>query len=218
MNKKITALLIVLLLSIALFASSTDESKGDWNIYAGSSYLVSHIGASYDFGRLEVGGTLYSGFPNIAIIGYAADMSDYKKNPEEKTKPNFVDYLLPAFRLAYMGNIGVMYDLTKSETFDFLIGASLSGAYSNLGAVLGSTEKFNIGIIALDVVSKVQFNFTRHSGIYIATELPLCGVAFTPGEENKTNVNFITPGLEGYLSAAFVLLLYTARVGYVYRF
>lgn len=211
MTKKITSVIIVLFLSAMLFASG-------WGVYGGSSYLVSHIGASYDLGRIEFSGTLYSGFPNVAVIGYISDVVDYNKNPEERAKPNFLDYLLPSFRLAYLGNISAMYDLTKSDSFDLFIGASLSGAYSNLGALFESSEKFNIGIIALDAVSKVQFNFAGQSGIYIASELPLCGVIFTPGEDKKTNVNFITPGLDGYFSAAFVLLCYTLRVGYVYRF
>lgn len=231
MSKKILAVLAVLFICVAVFAtsevSSNEDAKGSpWSVYGGTSYLVSHIGASYDIGRLELSGTLYSGFPNIAIICYSGEMKDYnsKTDEEKKTaeKPKFIDYIGPAFKLALLGNVSAMYDLTEGDKFDILVGASVSGAYSNLGEILESSEKLNIGVVALDAVAKVQFNFAKHSGIYIATELPLAGVLFAPNTDTessqKTSVSFFTIGLDGYLGAALTLLAYTTRVGYVYSF
>ncbi len=228
MSKKILAVLAVLFICVAVFAtsavSSSEEEKGsNWSIYGGTSYLVSHIGASYDIGRLELSGTLYSGFPNIAIINYVGDMKDYNSKTEEEKattdKPKFIDYIGPAFKLALLGNVSAMYDLTSDDKFDVLVGTSISGAYSNLEEI---SAKLHIGVVALDAVAKVQFNFAKHSGIYIATELPLAGVLFVPetNEEGvkKTNVSFFTIGMDGYLVAALNLLAYTTRVGYVYSF
>lgn len=228
MKKKILAFLVLLLVSVAVFAfadsDAVENKEQKWGVYGGTSYLVSHVGASYNMGRLEFSGTLYSGFPNIAIIGYTEGMKTYNNlTPEEKKtadKPKFSDYMLSAFQLAYMGNVSALFDLTGGEVFHFLIGASLSGAYSNLGALLSTSTKINIGVVALDAVMKIQFNFAKHSGIYIASELPLGGILFTPNSDDssKTAAVPFTLGLDGYLTAAATLLVYTTRVGYVYRF
>ncbi len=221
MSKKILAVLAVLFICVAVFAtsevSSNEDAKGSpWSVYGGTSYLVSHIGASYDIGRLELSGTLYSGFPNIAIINYAEEMKKYNSMEEEAkkeaSKPNFMEYLGQSFKMAYMGNVSAMYDLTKGDKFDILVGASVSGAY---------VDSLKLGAVALDAVAKVQFNFAKHSGIYIATELPLAGVLFKSNTDaenaKKTETHFFIVGKDVYTLALY-LSLYTARVGYVYSF
>lgn len=228
MKKKILAFLVLLLVSVAVFASVESEAEENkaqsWGVYGGTSVLVSHIGASYNPGRWEFSGTFYTGFPNLAIIGYIAEIKAYNAlvADEKKTsaKPNFFGYTRTAFKLAYMGNVAALFDLTGGKVFHLLVGASVSGAYSNIGDLLSIPDKINLGVVALDAVVKIQFNFAKHSGIYIASEFPLGGVMFIPNSEDNTKTDAFpfTFGVDGYLSAAATLLLFTTRVGYVFRF
>lgn len=230
MTKKILAILVVLFICVSVFAEMTDVSsvpteKSNWSVYGGTSYFFSHLGVSYDIGRLQLGGTFYSGFPNIAIITYSKDIKEYNNMEEEAkkeaTKPKFTDYIATAFKLAYMGNFSVLFDVTRGNKVDFFVGGAISGAYSNLGKALKADNDAKIGVVALDAVAKIKFNFAKHSGIYIATELPLGGVLFSPDSENegKTAVNFFTVGgLDEYFTVLLMFLAYTTRVGYVYSF
>ncbi len=212
--KRFFVTLFVLVLCFTAFAGV--ESK--LNVYGGTSYMISHVGASYNLGKWEFGGTLYSAFPNIGIIGYVNEMKNYDPAGTEE-KPNLLKLLGQSFTLGYAANVSASYDVIPSDNVDLNLGLSLSGMYTEfLKDLLG--VKF--GIISADVTMKLQFNFAKHNGIYIATELPLAGVLIsqqTTEENGKTKgVQFFTVAMEGYPQAALSLVLYTTRVGYVYRF
>lgn len=215
--KKVIAILAILaVVCISAFAVDAKQTPANakdsgWSINAGTAYGVSHIGASYNLGRWEFGGNLYSGFPNILILSYL--------NTTEEDRPDFLDALKLSFSLAYAGNVGALYDVTKSDKFDVDLGFALSGLYTELFKESGLKG----GIISLDLAARFKYNLNRQSGIYVATELPLAGIVLTnqkdseSGETTKEVIPFavLTPE---FFSASLVLLLYTTRIGYVYSF
>ncbi len=215
--KKVIAILAILaVVCISAFAvdakqTPTNAKDSGWSINAGTAYGVSHIGASYNLGRWEFGGNLYSGFPNILILSYL--------NTTEEDRPDFLDALKLSFSLAYAGNVSALYDVTKGDKFDVDLGFALSGLYTELFKELGLKG----GIISLDLAARFKYNLNRQSGIYVATELPLAGIVLTnqkdseSGETTNEVVPFavLTPE---FFSASLVLLLYTTRIGYVYSF
>lgn len=216
-QRKVIAILAILaVVCISAFAVDAKQTPANakdsgWSINAGTAYGVSHIGASYNLGRWEFGGNLYSGFPNILILSYL--------NTTEEDRPDFLDALKLSFSLAYAGNVSALYDVTKGDKFDVDLGFALSGLYSELFKELGLKG----GIISLDLAARFKYNLNRQSGIYVATELPLAGIALTnqkdseSGETTKEVIPFavLTPE---FFSASLVLLLYTTRIGYVYSF
>lgn len=213
--KKVIAILAILAVfcisAFAVDAKQTPANAKDsgWSINAGTAYGVSHIGTSYNLGRWEFGGNLYSGFPNILILSYL--------NTTEEDRPDFLDALKLSFSLAYAGNVSALYDVTKGDKFDVDLGFALSGLYTELFKELGLKG----GIISLDLAARFKYNLNRKSGIYVATELPLAGIVLTnqkdseSGETTNEVVPFavLTPE---FFSASLVLLLYTTRIGYVY--
>lgn len=215
--KKVIAILAILaVVCISAFAVDAKQTPANakdsgWSINAGTAYGVSHIGASYNLGRWEFGGNLYSGFPNILILSYL--------NTTEEDRPDFLDALKLSFSLAYAGNVSALYDVTKGDKFDVDLGFALSGLYTGLFKELGLKG----GIISLDLAVRFKYNLNRQSGIYVATELPLAGIVLTnqkdseSGETTNEVVPFavLTPE---FFSASLVLLLYTTRIGYVYSF
>ena len=208
--KKFLITLLILLVGFTAFAGV--ESK--LNVYGGTSYMVSHIGASYNLDQWEFGGTLYSAFPNMGIIGYLGD-----KDSEEPSYPNIGGYLGAAFTLGYAGTVSATYDLIESENVDLNLGFSIAGMYTEALEDLGIKG----GVVSADTALKLQFNFGKHSGLYIATEVPLAGVLFLNQKDSSTgevtnSANFFTVSMDGYLSAVMMLMLYTSRIGYIYRF
>lgn len=215
--KKVIAILAILaVVCISAFAVDAKQTPANakdsgWSINAGTAYVVSHIGASYNLGRWEFGGNLYSGFPNILILSYL--------NTTEEDRPDFLDALKLSFSLAYAGNVSALYDVTKGDKFDVDLGFALSGLYTELFKELGLKG----GIISLDLAARFKYNLNRKSGIYVATELPLAGIVLTnqkdseSGETTNEVVPFavLTPE---FFSASLFLLLYTTRIGYVYSF
>lgn len=216
-SKKVIAILAILaVVCISAFAVDAKQTPANakdsgWSINAGTAYVVSHIGASYNLGRWEFGGNLYSGFPNILILSYL--------NTTEEDRPDFLDALKLSFSLAYAGNVSALYDVTKGDKFDVDLGFALSGLYTELFKELGLKG----GIISLDLAARFKYNLNRKSGIYVATELPLAGIVLTnqkdseSGETTNEVVPFavLTPE---FFSASLFLLLYTTRIGYVYSF
>lgn len=216
-SKKVIAILAILaVVCISAFAVDAKQTPANakdsgWSINAGTAYVVSHIGASYNLGRWEFGGNLYSGFPNILILSYL--------NATEEDRPDFLDALKLSFSLAYAGNVSALYDVTKGDKFDVDLGFALSGLYTELFKELGLKG----GIISLDLAARFKYNLNRKSGIYVATELPLAGIVLTnqkdseSGETTNEVVPFavLTPE---FFSASLFLLLYTTRIGYVYSF
>ena len=215
--KKVIAILAILaVVCISAFAVDAKQTPANakdsgWSINAGTAYGVSHIGASYNLGRWEFGGNLYSGFPNILILSYL--------NTTEEDRPDFLDALKLSFSLAYAGNVSALYDVTKGDKFDVDLGFALSGLYSELFKELGLTG----GIISLDLAARFKYNLNRQSGIYVATELPLVGIVLTNQKDSESDetTNEVVPFAvltPEFFSASLVLLLYTTRIGYVYSF
>lgn len=214
--KRFLVTLLVLVICFAAFAGV--ESK--LNVYGGTSYMVSHIGASYNLGQFEFGSTLYSAFPNTGIIAYVNEMKNYDPSGTEE-KPNLLQLMGQSFLLGYAGTLSATYDVIGSENVDLDLGVSLAGMYTEFLKDLG----VKLGVVSADVTMKLQFNFAEHSGLYVATELPLAGMLISSqtteenGETKVTNgAHFFTVAMEGYLTAAIALVAYTTRVGYVYRF
>lgn len=216
-QRKVIAILAILaVVCISAFAVDAKQIPANakdsgWSINAGTAYGVSHIGASYNLGRWEFGGNLYSGFPNILILSYL--------NTTEEDRPDFLDALKLSFSLAYAGNVSALYDVTKGDKFDVDLGFALSGLYTELFKELGLKG----GIISLDLAARFKYNLNRQSGIYVATELPLAGIVLTNQKNSKSGetTNEVVPFAvltPEFFSASLVLLLYTTRIGYVYSF
>ncbi len=178
--KKVIAILAILaVVCISAFAVDAKQTPANakdsgWSINAGTAYVVSHIGASYNLGRWEFGGNLYSGFPNILILSYL--------NTTEEDRPDFLDALKLSFSLAYAGNVSALYDVTKGDKFDVDLGFALSGLYTELFKELGLKG----GIISLDLAARFKYNLNRKSGIYVATELPLAGIVLTNQKDSES--------------------------------
>lgn len=215
--KKVIAILAILaVVCISAFAVDAKQTPANakdsgWSINAGTAYGVSHIGASYNLGRWEFGGNLYSGFPNILILSYL--------NTTEENRPDFLDALKLSFSLAYAGNVSALYDVTKGDKFDVDLGFALSGLYTELFKESGLKG----GIISLDLAARFKYNLNRQSGIYVATELPLAGIVLTNQKDSESDetTNEVVPFAvltPEFFSASLVLLLYTTRIGYVYSF
>lgn len=215
--KKVIAILAILaVVCISAFAVDAKQTPANakdsgWSINAGTAYGVSHIGASYNLGRWEFGGNLYSGFPNFLILSYL--------NTTEEDRPDFLDALKLSFSLAYAGNVSALYDVTKGDKFDVDLGFALSGLYTELFKERG----FKGGIISLDLAVRFKYNLNRQSGIYVATELPLAGIVLINQKDSKSGetTNEVVPFAvltPEFFSASLVLLLYTTRIGYVYSF
>ena len=206
--KKFLITLLILVVGFTAFAGV--ESK--LNVYGGTSYLVSHVGASYNLGQWEFGGMLCSAFPNMGIIGYFND-----KDAEEPSYPNIFGYLGASFKVGYAGTISATYDVIKSQNVDLDLGFSIAGLYSE------AIEGLKGGVVSADFALRLGFNFGKHSGIYVATEVPLAGALFLNQKDSKTgettnSAQFFTVSMDGYLSAVVMLMAYTSRIGYIYRF
>lgn len=220
-SKKVVAILAILaIVCVSAFAveAETPVKKSNWSINAGTAYMVSHIGGSYNLGRWEFGGNLYSGFPNLAILGYMNELENRDaENPEDNA--SLLDYVKFSFQVAYAGNVNALYDVTKSDKFDVDLGFAISGLYTEILDFLG----VKAGVISLDLAARLKWNLNEHSGIYVATELPLAGIMMSTqtdkdtGEVTNNAAPFavLTPE---YIQAALVLLIYTTRIGYVYSF
>lgn len=216
-SKKIVAILALLAI-VCVFAFASDAEvespKKDtgWSINAGTAYLTSHIGASYNMGRWEFGANLYSGFPNIAILSYlnTGDSAD-------GDKPSIGECVKLSLKLAYAGSIFAMYDLTKGDKLDIDVGLAVSGLYSDISSLLELDSNLNLAFISLDLVSRVRFNFNEHHGIYFTSELPVGGLFLASSDEDKAVAPFavLTPE---FLPAALTLMMYTTKIGYVYSF
>lgn len=215
-TKKTIAILAILAIvccggAFATETQTTAERSG-WSVNAGTAMFDSHIGAAYSLGRWEFSANLYSGFPNLAIIGYV--------NRNQDSTETFLDYVKQSFTLAYAANVGAMYDVTKGDKFDLDLGFTISGIYTGAFKELNN---FRGGVVALDLVSRIKFNFNDRNGIYIATELPLAGVLMTTQKNSETGETTFSAApfavmTENYLQAALILAAYTTRIGYTYSF
>lgn len=215
-TKKTIAILAILAIvccggAFATETQTTTERSG-WSVNAGTAMFDSHIGAAYSLGRWEFSANLYSGFPNLAIIGYV--------NRNQDSTETFLDYVKQSFTLAYAANVGAMYDVTKGDKFDLDLGFTISGIYTGAFKELNN---FRGGVVALDLVSRIKFNFNDRNGIYIATELPLAGVLMATQKNSETGETTFSAApfavmTENYLQAALILAAYTTRIGYTYSF
>lgn len=215
-TKKTIAILAILAIvccggAFATETQTTAERSG-WSVNAGTAMFDSHIGAAYSLGRWEFSANLYSGFPNLAIIGYV--------NRNQDSTETFLDYVKQSFTLAYAANVGAMYDVTKGDKFDLDLGFTISGIYTGAFKELNN---FRGGVVALDLVSRIKFNFNDRNGIYIATELPLAGVLMATQKNSETGETTFSAApfavmTENYLQAALILAAYTTRIGYTYSF
>lgn len=216
LKRKLLVVLLVLAVGFTAFAS-----EGSWNVYGGTSYMITHVGASYSLGQFEFGGNLYSAFPNVGLISYITDSKEYDPASGNE-KPNLFKYWGNSFQLGYAGTVSASYDVIKSKNVDFDLGLSIAGMYTELFEGLGLKG----GVVSADATMKFQCNFGEHSGIYVATEIPLAGVLLLnqtvkndDGTTEVTNTaHFFTFTLDGYLSAVVMLMAYTSRIGYIYRF
>jgi len=206
-KKSIAIIAILAIVCFAAFAAQmeeTTEKNSGWSVNAGTSYMVSHLGGAYNLGRWEFGVNLYTGFPNLAIIGYANDSEN----------SSFADLVKESFKIAYAGSIGALYDITKGDKFDVDLGLAVSGLYSGY--------LFKLGVVSFDFAARIKYNPSKHSGIYIATEIPLAGVLLMQqdsesGETTTSAVPIIALSQE-FLPVIPVFMLYTTRIGYVYSF
>lgn len=216
-SKKTIAILAILAIvccggAFATETQTTAERSG-WSVNAGTAMFDSHIGAAYSLGRWEFSANLYSGFPNLAIIGYV--------NRNQDSTETFLDYVKQSFTLAYAANVGAMYDVTKGDKFDLDLGFTISGAYA--GPDLRKLLNGSGCVVALDLVSRIKFNFNDRNGIYIATEVPLAGVLMATQKNSETGETTFSAApfavmTENYLQAALILAAYTTRIGYTYSF
>lgn len=210
--KKILLISLLLLLLVVPVMADDSQTSDKWNIYAGSGVYVSHVGVGKDFGRMEVGANINTGFPNLFIVGAANIVKD---DTVENKGEELLKTLIESFTLAYSADVYFKYDVLKSDRTDLDLSLGVAGIYCD--------NLFNSSLFAafLEFGAKFTYNFKNGNGLYIEANLPLLhATSTTSAETGKWN----TPTLgtlftaEGIGSALLISGLFCTRIGYAVRF
>lgn len=189
--------IIVLLITLLIFTVPLAAGEGDKTSFSiGTGPFVSNLGIGRDLGQFEVGGNIYTGFPNL-FIWTTID------NPE-----NVWENLKGSLTLAAGGDIYGRYDLFRSLRHDLDIGPGIAFAYLN---VLDN----NVVSAFLELSSRYTFNFSNGGGIFLEANLPIATYMVNLSAEGGPSGSFSLLFGEGVLS---LTALFCTRVGYIQRF
>ncbi len=210
--KRILLISLLLLLLIVPVMADDSHSNDKWNIYAGSGVYVSHIGVGRDFGRMEVGANINTGFPNLFIVGAANIIKD---DTVENKGEAMLEALVESFTLAYSADVYFKYDVLKSERTDLDLSMGIAGIYCDNFINTSLFSAF------LEFGAKFTYNFKNGNGLYIETNLPLLhAISSKDTETGKWNTPVVGTifTAEGIGSALLISGLFCTRIGYAVRF
>ncbi len=207
MKKTVTVLSALLILLSCLNANSEDTGREDWNLHFGTGIYVSQIGFSRNFGEMEVGANLDTGFPNLFIIS----MIDGASENGGLTGQDIWTSLTGSLSIAYAGDVYFKYDVIKSGKFDFDLSVGLAGIYSTLSFLRIAGGFVEAGF-------RLGYNFNSRNGIYLETNVP--AYAFTASQAKNDEEWSYQSGFLTEEPATMLLIsgLFCTRIGYRHSF
>lgn len=210
------------LILVILFVATSAFAADGFDIHAGTSLYLTHVGASYNEGPFELGVSFNTAFPNLAIAAIVQQAIDHASAPEsfEAVTPEFVGgALFESLILGAILSVDTSVDVVPSKKFDLDLGLS--------GCAVVAPELFGddpFTILAMCASLRATWNFNEHSGLYFGTQFPLAALTLGFDEVDgkrtlDTEFCSIVPyDDDSFLLVGYIVSVYTARIGYVYHF
>ena len=201
MKKAIILILIVSLLTFSLFAE-TSEKTDQFSLSLGSGIYVSQLGFARDFGRMEVGVNLNSGFPNLFVF------SLFNLDNTKPIGDQIVSNLKDSITLAYAGDIYFKYDVLNGKRTSLDLSVGIAGLYA------GNFFENKLYMGFLEFGSRFTYFFNSGNGIYLESNIPVYVVSGSTNKEGETTFSNGFLFSEDVGALLLVTGLFCTRVGY----
>lgn len=200
--KKVIA--IVLMLSLLLFSLFAEENEKDdrFSLSVGSGIYVSQLGFAKDFGRMEVGININSGFPNLFVY------SLFNLDDTEPVGNQIWSNLKDSITLAFAGDIYFKYDIINGKKTSLDLSAGIAGLYA------GNFFDNKLYMGFLEFGSRFTYFFNSGNGIYIESNIPVYAVSGSTNKEGETTLSNGFLFSEDVGALLLVTGLFCTRVGY----
>lgn len=200
--KKVIA--IVLMLSLLLFSLFAEENEKDdrFSLSVGSGIYVSQLGFAKDFGRMEVGININSGFPNLFVY------SLFNLDDTEPVGNQIWSNLKDSITLAFAGDIYFKYDIINGKKTSLDLSAGIAGLYA------GNFFENKLYMGFLEFGSRFTYFFNSGNGIYIESNIPVYAVSGSTNKEGETTLSNGFLFSEDVGALLLVTGLFCTRVGY----
>ena len=200
--KKVIA--IVLMLSLLLFSLFAEENEKDdrFSLSVGSGIYVSQLGFAKDFGRMEVGININSGFPNLFVY------SLFNLDDTEPVGNQIWSNLKDSITLAFAGDIYFKYDIINGKKTSLDLSAGIAGLYA------GNFFDNKLYVGFLEFGSRFTYFFNSGNGIYIESNIPVYAVSGSTNKEGETTLSNGFLFSEDVGALLLVTGLFCTRVGY----
>ncbi len=200
--KKVIA--IVLMLSLLLFSLFAEENEKDdrFSLSVGSGIYVSQLGFAKDFGRMEVGININSGFPNLFVY------SLFNLDDTEPVGNQIWSNLKDSITLAFAGDIYFKYDIINGKKTSLDLSIGIAGLYA------GNFFENKLYMGFLEFGSRFTCFFNSGNGIYIESNIPVYAVSGSTNKEGETTLSNGFLFSEDVGALLLVTGLFCTRVGY----
>ena len=200
--KKVIA--IVLMLSLLLFSLFAEENEKDdrFSLSVGSGIYVSQLGFAKDFGRMEVGININSGFPNLFVY------SLFNLDDTEPVGNQIWSHLKDSITLAFAGDIYFKYDIINGKKTSLDLSVGIAGLYA------GNFFENKLYMGFLEFGSRFTYFFNSGNGIYIESNIPVYAVSGSTNKEGETTLSNGFLFSEDVGALLLVTGLFCTRVGY----
>lgn len=200
--KKVIA--IVLMLSLLLFSLFAEENEKDdrFSLSVGSGIYVSQLGFAKDFGRMEVGININSGFPNLFVY------SLFNLDDTEPVGNQIWSNLKDSITLAFAGDIYFKYDIINDKKTSLDLSVGIAGLYA------GNFFENKLYMGFLEFGSRFTYFFNSGNGIYIESNIPVYAVSGSTNKEGETTLSNGFLFSEDVGALLLVTGLFCTRVGY----
>ena len=200
--KKVIA--IVLMLSLLLFSLFAEENEKDdrFSLSVGSGIYVSQLGFAKDFGRMEVGININSGFPNLFVY------SLFNLDDTEPVGNQIWSNLKDSITLAFAGDIYFKYGIINGKKTSLDLSIGIAGLYA------GNFFENKLYMGFLEFGSRFTCFFNSGNGIYIESNIPVYAVSGSTNKEGETTLSNGFLFSEDVGALLLVTGLFCTRVGY----
>ncbi len=200
--KKVIA--IVLMLSLLLFSLFAEENEKDdrFSLSVGSGIYVSQLGFAKDFGKMEVGININSGFPNLFVY------SLFNLDDTEPVGNQIWSNLKDSITLAFAGDIYFKYDIINGKKTSLDLSVGIAGLYA------GNFFENKLYMGFLEFGSRFTYFFNSGNGIYIESNIPVYAVSGSTNKEGETTLSNGFLFSEDVGALLLVTGLFCTRVGY----
>ena len=200
--KKVIA--IVLMLSLLLFSLFAEENEKDdrFSLSVGSGIYVSQLGFAKDFGKMEVGININSGFPNLFVY------SHFNLDDTEPVGNQIWSNLKDSITLAFAGDIYFKYDIINGKKTSLDLSVGIAGLYA------GNFFENKLYMGFLEFGSRFTYFFNSGNGIYIESNIPVYAVSGSTNKEGETTLSNGFLFSEDVGALLLVTGLFCTRVGY----